>query len=81
MGSGACWTPLARALEGDFDVVMPDARGLAQLDQVVWDLFATKEAKDAVRKKVAALFPPHEIETLTELFSSRIEDWRKAEKP
>lgn len=27
MGSGACWTPLARALEGDFDVVMPDLRG------------------------------------------------------
>jgi pimeloyl-ACP methyl ester carboxylesterase len=27
MGSGACWTPVARALEGEFDVVMPDARG------------------------------------------------------
>ncbi len=27
MGSGACWTSLARVLEGDFDVVMPDARG------------------------------------------------------
>jgi N-formylmaleamate deformylase len=27
MGNGACWTPLARALEGEFDVVMPDARG------------------------------------------------------
>jgi pimeloyl-ACP methyl ester carboxylesterase len=27
MGSGACWTPLARALEGEFEVVMPDARG------------------------------------------------------
>ena len=27
MGSGACWTPLARALEGEFDVIMPDARG------------------------------------------------------
>jgi pimeloyl-ACP methyl ester carboxylesterase len=27
MGSGACWTPLARALESEFDVVMPDARG------------------------------------------------------
>jgi pimeloyl-ACP methyl ester carboxylesterase len=27
MGSGACWTHLARALEGEFDVVMPDARG------------------------------------------------------
>ena len=26
-GSGACWTPLARALENDFDVVMPDSRG------------------------------------------------------
>jgi pimeloyl-ACP methyl ester carboxylesterase len=26
-GNGACWTPLARALEGDFDVIMPDARG------------------------------------------------------
>lgn len=27
MGSGACWTPLSRALERDYDVVMPDARG------------------------------------------------------
>jgi N-formylmaleamate deformylase len=27
MGSGACWTPQARALEDEFDVVMPDARG------------------------------------------------------
>jgi len=27
MTSGACWTPLARALEKDYDVVMPDARG------------------------------------------------------
>lgn len=26
-GSGTCWSPLARALEGEFDVVMPDARG------------------------------------------------------
>jgi N-formylmaleamate deformylase len=25
--NGACWTPLARALEEDYDVVMPDARG------------------------------------------------------
>ncbi|MBF5041674.1 alpha/beta hydrolase [Aggregicoccus sp. 17bor-14] len=27
MGSGACWTLLARALEGAYDVVMPDLRG------------------------------------------------------
>src|SRR5690349_23872155 len=26
-GSGACWSPLARALAAEFDVVMPDARG------------------------------------------------------
>lgn len=27
LGSGACWTPVARSLERDYDVVMPDARG------------------------------------------------------
>lgn len=27
MGSGACWTPVARALEGELDIIMPDARG------------------------------------------------------
>src|SRR3954463_16665071 len=27
IGNGACWTPVARLLEADFDVVMPDARG------------------------------------------------------
>jgi N-formylmaleamate deformylase len=26
-GSGACWIPLARALQDEYDVVMPDARG------------------------------------------------------
>jgi N-formylmaleamate deformylase len=26
-GNGACWTPLARSLEREYDVVMPDARG------------------------------------------------------
>jgi pimeloyl-ACP methyl ester carboxylesterase len=26
-GSGACWIPLARGLKGEYDVVMPDARG------------------------------------------------------
>ena len=27
MGSGATWTPVARALENEFDVILPDARG------------------------------------------------------
>jgi N-formylmaleamate deformylase len=26
-GNGACWTPSARALETEYDVIMPDARG------------------------------------------------------
>ncbi|MHB8406086.1 MAG: alpha/beta fold hydrolase [Gammaproteobacteria bacterium] len=26
-GNGACWTPLARSFESEYDVVMPDARG------------------------------------------------------
>jgi N-formylmaleamate deformylase len=27
LGSGACWAPLARSLENEYDVLMPDARG------------------------------------------------------
>lgn len=27
IGSGACWSPFARSLEDEFDIVMPDARG------------------------------------------------------
>lgn len=27
MGSGSCWGPIARALRGEFEVVLPDARG------------------------------------------------------
>jgi len=27
IGNGACWSPVARGLETDFDVIMPDARG------------------------------------------------------
>ena len=27
MTNGACWTPVARDLEGEYDVIMPDARG------------------------------------------------------
>ena len=32
MLNGACWTPLARALEKDYDVIMPDARGHGSSD-------------------------------------------------
>ncbi len=56
------------------------AKHLGQLDEVAWEFFGTADAKDAVRQKVTALFPPHEIEKFTELFWGRIQDWRKAEK-
>jgi hypothetical protein len=53
---------------------------LSHLDDIAWDFFGTDEAKEAVRQKVTALFPPHEIERFTDLFWSRIQDWRTKEK-
>ena len=42
----------------------------------MWEFFATPVAKDAVRQKVAALFPAHEVDAFTELFWNRIQTWR-----
>lgn len=52
------------------------ARHLGHLDEVAWEFFGTPEAKDAVRQKVVALFPAHEVESFTELFWARIQMWR-----
>jgi hypothetical protein len=49
---------------------------LAHLDEVAYEFFATNEAREAVRQKVTALFPAHEIDQFTELFWSRIQKWR-----
>jgi hypothetical protein len=57
------------------------AKHLAHLDEVAWEFFATNEAKEAVRKKVAALFPAHEVEPFTELFWKRIGAWRGDNQP
>ena len=46
---------------------------------MVWEFFGTPTAKDAVRKKVAALFPPHELEQFTEHFWGLVQLWRKTE--
>ena len=56
------------------------AKHLKHLDEVAWEFFATNEAKDAVRQKVTALFPAHEIEPFTELFFRRIQQWRADQK-
>jgi len=53
------------------------ARHLPHLDEVTREFFATDVAKDAVRQKVAALYPEHEVEHFTSLFWSRIQDWRE----
>ena len=49
---------------------------LAHLDEVTWEWFGTEAARDAVRRKVSAVFPPHEVDEFTELFWSRIQRWR-----
>lgn len=53
------------------------ATHLPHLDEITHDWFATDEARDAVGRKVAALFPPHEVEAFTDLFFGRIQEWRR----
>ncbi|MDH3733292.1 MAG: hypothetical protein OEU54_07140 [Gemmatimonadota bacterium] len=55
-------------------------RHLAHLDEVADEFFGSPTARDAIRQKVAALYPEHEIESFTELFWDRIQRAR-AEEP
>ena len=57
------------------------ARHLGHLDEVASEFFTTPEAREAVRLKVAALYPAHEVERFTELFWKRIQAWRAAGCP
>jgi len=52
------------------------AKHLGHLDEVAHEWFGTDDARDAVRKKVAALFPPHEVDDFTGVFFDRIQRWR-----
>ena len=52
---------------------------LSHLDEVAWEFFGTENAKAAVRAKVKALYPAHEVEPFTELFWGRIQKWRADE--
>ena len=49
---------------------------LSTLDDVAWDFFGSNEAHNAVEQKVRSLFPEHELESFTELFWNRIQQWR-----
>jgi hypothetical protein len=56
------------------------SKNLAHLDEVTWEYFATDRAKEAVRRKVAVLFPAHEVEHFTEHFWGLIQFWRHTER-
>lgn len=50
-------------------------KNLKHLDEVTFEFFRTEKAKEAVRQKVAALFPEHEVEQFTEHFWAHIQQW------
>jgi hypothetical protein len=54
---------------------------LAQLDRVVWEIYGSDMARDAIRQKVAALFPAHEVDEFTEHFWQKIQAWRAEHRP
>ena len=49
---------------------------LGYLDEVLHEFFGTDMARDAVRQKVVAMYPEHEVDEFTELFWTRIQNWR-----
>jgi hypothetical protein len=55
------------------------AKHLGRLDEVAWEFFGSDRAKDAVRQKVALLFPAHEVEQFTGRFFDAIQAWREEE--
>jgi hypothetical protein len=54
---------------------------LARLDEVAHDFFGSDRAKHAVRVKVKALFPAHEVDEFTEYFWEKIQSWRRDHAP
>jgi hypothetical protein len=68
--------PVARARFDTEEFEEFCATHLPHLDEVAHAWFGTDEARDAVARKVAALFPPHEVEPFTDLFFARIQEWR-----
>jgi hypothetical protein len=52
------------------------AEHLSHLDAIADEFFASPECREAVRLKVGALYPPHEVEPFTDLFFGRIQRWR-----
>jgi hypothetical protein len=53
---------------------------LGNLDEVADEFFTTDIVRDAIRQKVEALYPAHEIDEFTELFWGRVQDSVRTEK-
>ncbi len=53
---------------------------LANLDEIAHEFFGGEAARDAIRQKVEALFPAHEVDDFTELFWTRVQTGRDNER-
>jgi hypothetical protein len=49
---------------------------LSHLEEVAVEFFGSGTAREAVQQKVKSLFPAHEVESFTQLFWNRIQQWR-----
>lgn len=49
---------------------------LSHLDEVADEYFGSDQVREVIRRKVETLFPEHEVESFTELFWDRIQQWR-----
>ena len=52
---------------------------LGDLEPLAAEYFASDDCRNTVRQKVTSLFPEHEVDSFSELFFQRIQDWRKTE--
>ena len=50
---------------------------LGNLEEVVGEFFSTDGAKKIIRDKVSAMYPEHEWDEFTDLFWSRVQEWRE----
>ena len=55
------------------------ATHLKDLDAIAHEFFGTERFREITRAKVAALYPPHEVERFTDHFFGMVQLWRKAE--
>jgi hypothetical protein len=53
---------------------------LADLDEITWEYFGSERAREAVRRKVSVIFPPHEVDTFSEHFWGLLQFWRRTER-